>query len=155
MKWNVKDVEMFEQARKYVDTALVPLVPITFDEQMQQMILWNDFMSILSMEVEKMFKGRILLTPIFYYVKGDNRKADSLQIWVKELKRTQFKHVFFLSSDESWERDVRILSGLFLFIPYRSIEHQDKEQVHQLMKQQSQLLIDHFTKIWKGEVDQN
>ena len=152
MKWNVKDVEMYSNAREYVDTVLVPLVPIAFDDHMQQMTLFGDFITILSMEMEKMFKGRIFLTPTFYYVKDDHQKVASLLVWEKELKRAEFKHIFFLSSDASWEENAKNLMGSFLFIPNHAIEHLDREQVHQMIKQQSQILIDNFANKWKNGI---
>ena len=43
MKWNVKDVELYEQAKEYVDTVLIPLIPITFDDQMKQLTSFGKF----------------------------------------------------------------------------------------------------------------
>lgn len=150
MKWNVKDVEMYQQARAYVDTVLVPLVPIAFDNQMQQMASSSECITMLSMEIEKMFKGRIFLNPIIYYVNDDHQKIATLKIWEKEWKRAQFKHIFFLSSDDSWQIEAKDDLDSFLFIPYITFEHLDKEQVLQVIKEQSQLLIDKFTNKWKN-----
>ena len=43
MKWNVKDVEMYVQAKEYVDTVVVPLIPITFNDQMKQLTSSSEF----------------------------------------------------------------------------------------------------------------
>ena len=152
MKWNVKDVELYEQAKEYVDTVLIPLIPITFDDQMKQLTSSGNFLSILSMEIEKKFKGRIFLTPTFYYFNGDKKKVDSLQNWIIELKHAKFKHIYFISTDESWEREEKNVTGSFLLIPSISIEHLEMEQAHQVIKQQSQIIIDNLSNKWKNEI---
>lgn len=150
MKWNVKDVEMYNQAKEYVDTVLVPLVPITFDDQMKQLSSTSDFISILSLEIEKKFKGRIFLTPTFYYVNGDKKKADILKNWIMELKKAKFKHIYFLSADSSWEREAMNMPDSFLFISHVSMESVEMEQVHEMIRQQSIEIIDKFTNKWKN-----
>lgn len=151
MKWNVQDVELYHQVKEYVDTVLVPLVPISFDDQMKQLATKSFFLSNLSMEIEKKFKGRIFLTPTFYYVNGDQKKADSLQNWVIELKQTNFNHIYFLSFDKSWEKEEENLTGSFLLIPPVSMDNLEMEQIHEMLKQQSCQLIDIFTNKWKNK----
>ena len=129
---------------------VVPLIPITFDDQMKQLTSSSDFISILSMEIEKKFKGRIFLTPTFYYVNGDKKKVDSLQNWIMELKQAKFKYIYFLSSDHSWEKEEKNLTGSFLLIPVFSVEHLEMEQAHEVIKQQSQIIIDIFIDKWKN-----
>lgn len=152
MKWNVKDAETFIEAKEYVDTALVPLIPITFHEQMKQLTSASDFIGILSMEIEKKFKGRILLTPTFYYVNGNEQKVDELQNWVMELRHEKFKHIYFLTSDINWKKDEKELHGSLLWIPSISLEILDIEQARVLINQQIQQIIDIFTSDWEKKI---
>ena len=151
MKWTVKDVDMYQQAKEYIDTVCVPLVPITFGDQMKRLTSSSEWISILSMEIEKKFKGRIFLTPAFYYFDGDKKKIDSLQNWVMELKQAKFKYIYFLSSDYSWEKEEKNLTGSVLCIPEFSVEQLEVEQAHEVIKQQSQIIIDIFIDKWKNE----
>ncbi len=150
MKWTVKDVDMYQQAKEYIDTVFVPLVPITFGDQMKRLTASSDLITILSMEIEKKFKGRIFLTPVFYYVNGDKKKSVSLQIWLEELKQAEFKYIYFLSPDRSWESEEQNLIGSFLFIPDFSEEQLEVEQAQEVIKQQSQIIIDIFVDKWKN-----
>ena len=152
MKWNAKDAETFIEAKEYVDTALVPLIPITFREQMKQLTSSSDFIGILSMEIEKKFKGRILLTPTFYYVNGNEQKVDELQNWVMELHHEKFKHIYFLTSDINWKKDEKELHGSLLWIPSISLEILDIEQVRVLINQQIKQIIDIFTSDWEKKI---
>ena len=52
MKWIAKDIEMFDGAREYVDTALVPLVGISFSEGIKQSASTSEYITILSNEIE-------------------------------------------------------------------------------------------------------
>jgi hypothetical protein len=150
MKWNVKDVEMFIEAKEYVDTVLVPLIPITFNDQMKQLTSASDFMAILSMEIEKNCKGRILLAPTFYYVNGDEKKVEGIQNWIMELHQAKFKHIYFLTSDMNWKKDENNLSGLLLWIPTISLERLEIEQAREVMKQQVKQIVDIFTINWEN-----
>ena len=80
MKWTVKDLDMYIQSKEYVDTVLIPLVPITFGGQMKRTGSMNELITILSLEIEKQMKGRILLLPTFHYLSDemDNRAIKSL-----------------------------------------------------------------------------
>ena len=151
MKWTAKDVDMYQRAKEYIDTVCVPLVPITFGDQMKRLTSSSDFITILGMEIEKKFKGRIFLTPAFYYVSGDKKKSDSLQVWLEELKHAGFKYIYFLATDHSWEIEEKNLTGSFLYISDFSKEQLEMDQAQELIKQQSQIMIDIFIDKWKNE----
>lgn len=63
MNWNGRDTESFQQQKEYVDTALVPLIPISFESDMKETASQYEFMQLLTTLLEKQFKGRILLIP--------------------------------------------------------------------------------------------
>jgi hypothetical protein len=150
MKWNVKDAAMYIEAKEYIDTALVPLIPITFNDQMKKLSSASDFISILSIEIEKNFKGRILLTPTFCYLSSDANKLATLQNWEKELRDAQFTHVFFLTSDIDWKKDENVFLASLLWIPAISLEFLEITQAREVIKQQSEQIVDIFIKKWKN-----
>ena len=68
MKWIVKDVEQFEQAREYVDTGVIPLLSISAAKEMKMVVEQGEFIELLSTELEREYKGRVLLLPAFTYL---------------------------------------------------------------------------------------
>lgn len=68
LKWIVKDVEQFEQAREYVDTGVIPLLSISAAKEMKTVVEQGEFIELLSMELEREYKGRVLLLPAFTYL---------------------------------------------------------------------------------------
>ena len=67
MKWIPQDTEMFLGAREYVDTVIMPLIGITFQDYVKQSASINEFITIISRQVEQQFKGRVLLLPPLTY----------------------------------------------------------------------------------------
>ena len=63
-----KDVEQFEQAREYVDTGIIPLLSISAAKGMKMVVEQGEFIEALSMELEREYKGRVLLLPAFTYL---------------------------------------------------------------------------------------
>ena len=78
MKWIVKDVEQFEQAREYVDTGVIPLLSISTAKKMK-MVVEQEFIELLSMELEREYKGRVLLLPAFTYLVESQKRKGRLQ----------------------------------------------------------------------------
>ncbi len=66
MKWIVKDVEQFEQAREYVDTGVIPLLSISAAKEMKMVVEQGEFIELLSTELEREYKGRVLFTACVY-----------------------------------------------------------------------------------------
>ena len=56
LKWIVKDVEQFEQAREYVDTGVIPLLSISAKKEMKMVVEQGEFIELLSTELEESIK---------------------------------------------------------------------------------------------------
>lgn len=74
LKWIVKDVEQFEQAREYVDTGVIPLLSISAAKEMKTVVEQGEFIELLSMELEREYKGRVLLLPAFTLFSRKSKK---------------------------------------------------------------------------------
>lgn len=123
MKWIVKDVEQFEQAREYVDTGIIPLLSISAAKEMKMVVEQGEFIEALSMELEREYKGRVLLLPAFtYLVESQKNEKDRLQEWTDHLKRQGFKHIAYVTSDFSWKEDMRDVQGDLFWLPSLSLE---------------------------------
>ena len=151
MKWTAKDLDMYIQSKEYVDTVLIPLVPLSFGGQMKQTGSMNEFLTILSLEIEKQMKGRILLLPTFHYLSDEMDKVERLNRWAKEVKEKDFKHIFFLTSDFEWKKEEGELENNLVWIPAIPLESLETEQAREMINQQVLQILDVFTYNWKNE----
>ncbi|MED4691645.1 YpiF family protein [Peribacillus frigoritolerans] len=151
MKWTAKDLDMYMQSKEYVDTVLIPLVPLSFKGQMKQTGSMNEFLTILSLEIEKQMKGRILLLPTFHYLSDEMDKVGRLKRWANEVKENNFEHVFFLTSDFEWKKEERELENNLVWIPAIPLEGLEIEQAREMINQQVLQILDIFSYNWKNE----
>ncbi|WP_454861465.1 YpiF family protein [Peribacillus frigoritolerans] len=151
MKWTAKDLDMYMQSKEYVDTVLIPLVPLSFKGQMKQTGSMNEFLTILSLEIEKQMKGRILLLPTFHYLSDEMDKVERLKRWANEVKENNFEHVFFLTSDFEWKKEERELENNLVWIPAIPLEGLEIEQAREMINQQVIQILDVFSYNWKNE----
>ncbi|MGE7759463.1 YpiF family protein [Peribacillus sp. NPDC097895] len=151
MKWTAKDLDMYNQSKEYVDTVLIPLVPISFGGQMKQTGSMNEFLTILSLEIEKQMKGRILLMPTFHYLPDEMDKIERLKRWANEVKENDFKHIFFLTSDFEWKKEEQELENHLVWIPAIPLDSLENDQAREMINQQVLQILDIFTYNWKNE----
>ncbi|MGE7905684.1 YpiF family protein [Peribacillus sp. NPDC094092] len=151
MKWTAKDLDMYMQSKEYVDTVLIPLVPLSFKGQMKQSGSMNEFLTILSLEIEKQMKGRILLLPTFHYISDEMGKVDRLKRWANEVRENDFEHVFFLTSDFEWKKEERELENNLVWIPAIPLDGLEIEQAREMINQQVLQILDIFSYNWKNE----
>ncbi|MFE4707445.1 YpiF family protein [Peribacillus simplex] len=151
MKWTAKDLDMYMQSKEYVDTVLIPLVPLSFKGQMKQSGSMNEFLTILSLEIEKQMKGRILLLPTFHYISDEMDKVERLKRWANEVKENDFEHVFFLTSDFEWKKEERELENNLVWIPAIPLDGLENEQAREMINQQVLQILDIFSYNWKNE----
>ena len=67
LKWIVKDVEQFEQAREYVDTGVIPLLSISAAKEMKMVVEQGEFIELLSTELEREYKGRAFTACVYVF----------------------------------------------------------------------------------------
>lgn len=151
MKWVAADVEMYQKAADYVDTAVIPLMPVSFGEDMKQNASMAEFVGILTGQIEKQFKGRIFLLPGFVYIKGNEGSLKALQEWENTLLDKQFKHVFYVTSDSSWRHHEKELSGDLLWLPSLPLENMQEQQKVSIVDDQVKQLLSLFTEKWQDE----
>ncbi|KFN03669.1 DUF2487 family protein [Bacillus clarus] len=139
MKWAVKDVEQFEQAREYVDTGIIPLLSISAAKEMKTVVEQGEFIEELSMELEREYKGRVLLLPAFTYLAESQKKEKiRLQEWTNHLQDQGLKHIAYVTSDFSWKEDALELEGDLFWLPALSLgqfsEQAKREVIHAHIK---------------------
>ncbi|KHF30704.1 hypothetical protein LR68_00655 [Anoxybacillus sp. BCO1] len=96
MKWTAKDVDAYHQAKEYVDTALVPCIPIG-STNMKAFAEMSEHTLFITNEVERQFKGRVMLFPPLTYFVQEQIQA-RVHEWTNVLKQAGFQHVCFVTS---------------------------------------------------------
>ncbi|WP_144476819.1 YpiF family protein [Cytobacillus oceanisediminis] len=148
MKWVAADVEMYQKAAEYVDTAIVPLLPVSFGEDMKQNASMAEFTGILTSQLEKQFRGRIFLLPDFVYIKEDEGSLDALKNWENSLLDKQFNHIFYVTSDSRWRQREKDLKGNVLWMPSLSMDQMEDQQKVAIVDDQVKQLLSLFTEKW-------
>ncbi|MBO0994763.1 YpiF family protein [Bacillus sp. SD088] len=148
MKWNVKDVELFIREKEYVDTALIPLLPVDFGANMKRAAEQGEFIQLLSMHLERQFKGRLVLLPSVTYLQEPEAEGEILSSWRVQAKEGGFSHVFFLTADKRWNSLGEEELGSFFYVPSIPLEHMEEKYKHAAMDDQLKSLIPKMIKNW-------
>jgi hypothetical protein len=152
MKWMTTDIDLFIQSKEYVDTAIIPLVPISISQQMKNTVLSGEFTSILSNEIERQFKGRIFLIPPFTYLKDHelNKEFARLLDWREMLLENGFKHVIYMTSDADWKQYETELETSLIWLPAVPLEHVEGKFKQQIMTDQVQQIVPLILTAWRN-----
>ncbi|MFC0271617.1 YpiF family protein [Metabacillus herbersteinensis] len=147
MKWTTSDVDLYTQSKEYVDTAVVPLVPIVVDSSLKQVVSKGEFVTLLANELERQLKGRIYLLPSLSYLAKSEALFSELQEWKQELL-TQFKHVLFITSDEKLRELDGDLKGNIIWLPTVPLEHMDDHLKKKLLQDHVEQILNILLQSW-------
>jgi hypothetical protein len=152
MKWMTTDIDLYLQSKEYVDTAIIPLVPISISQQMKNIVLSGEFTTILSNEIERQFKGRIFLIPPFTYLKDRelNQEFARLLDWREMLIENGFKHVIYMTSDADWKQYETQLGTSLIWSPAVPLEHVEGKVKQQIMTDQVQQIVPLILTAWRN-----
>ncbi|WP_026694834.1 YpiF family protein [Peribacillus kribbensis] len=153
MKWVQKDIEMFQEAREHIDTVLVPMIGIDMGTGMKQSAQMQEFLAILASEIERQFKGRMILLPPFtYWPPSDSLTLQhSALSWKNSILEEGFKHVFFITCDSLWRGNEGELGGSLIWIPSIPLEGLDDHYKRELMSGQVSQIANVFAQKWLVE----
>jgi Protein of unknown function (DUF2487) len=150
MNWNVKDIEVFETEKEYIDTAVIPIVPIDFFREIKTSAAQSEFISLLTFHLERQFKGRMIMTPAFTYLLGSTEeKTGELLEWDRRLKDSGVEYVFFLTSDSNWKKSEQQLNDQLIWVPSIPLEHLDEQYKHSIMEDQVKQLLNVIVQKWQ------
>lgn len=120
MKWNAHDLQQYKQAKEYIDTVLVPLIPFQFsnDNRLEKLALQSESLALFTSEIEKELSGRLLLSPNYNYIKEKlDKEVTRLNMWVEDAQQQPFQHIIFITFDSSWKKYEQQLNGHLLWLP--------------------------------------
>lgn len=143
MKWTTEDIPYFINEREYIDSALIPLLPIDFGNGIRQSAAMSEFITVITAEIERQFKGRLLLVPPFTYL-GSQSITDcmeSLEQWTNKMKKEGTKHVILITADPSWKKVEADIEDLLVWMPLVPLENMEPEYKKQVVSEQIKQLI--------------
>ncbi|MFZ3588671.1 YpiF family protein [Bacillus sp. DJP31] len=145
------DMDLYLQSKEYVDTAIIPLLSISLDQQLKNTVLNGEFIEKVGSEIERQFKGRMFLLPSFTYL---NSKLESefirLMEWKEHLVGQGFKHILFLTSEAEWQQYSEKLGESLIWLQAIPLEHLDSHIKQQIMTDQVQHLVPLILAAWRG-----
>ncbi|MFT4413081.1 YpiF family protein [Fredinandcohnia humi] len=151
MKWITKDMDVYLQAKEYVDTAVIPLIPVSLEGDLKTKVSMGEFITILTNEVERQFKGRVILFPPFTYLGNENmdNSKERLNQWTTELENGGMKHSIFITSDSSWKQIESELQGTLIWLPSLPLEYVEEKYKQTMLQDQMKQLVTLFMNIWQ------
>ncbi|MBZ5751484.1 MULTISPECIES: YpiF family protein [Metabacillus] len=150
MKWVLSDVDVYNQSREYVDTAIVPLIPVSLEADLKGTVSKGEFITYVSVELERQLKGRVFLFPSLSYLKKSKNVIESVIEWKTELQE-EFKHVIFLTSDETlkeYTSDQQNVKDDLIWLPSVPFEHMDESLMKKLLEDQIQQILNILLQSW-------
>jgi hypothetical protein len=150
MRWTPQEIETYLNAREYIDTAVVPLMSISFGDEMKESAALTEFITLLSNHLERQFTGRLVLFPPFTYLKmeGNERALNELKNWETNIEKSEFKHIFYITSESNWKMHEEKFAGSFIWIPALPLENLTDSQKHSMIDSQVKQLLNLFIQKW-------
>ncbi|OZM57282.1 hypothetical protein CIB95_07405 [Lottiidibacillus patelloidae] len=150
MKWQTKDVDEYFHAREYIDTAIIPLLPIQWNDELKSSVAMGEFISLISEGLERQLRGRVYLLPSFSYVKSEDRLniLPNLLSIETELKENGIKHIIYLTCDSDWKRVEEKLATL-IWLPSLPLQHVKQENKLSILEEQVKEVMKLVMDEWK------
>lgn len=151
MRWNEQDAKTFNKAKDYVDTALIPLIPLEGGKQLEDVVKMGEFTNYLTDFLERQYTGRVFLLPPFTYLREESaaEKYERLKNWTAYFEKEGFKHFMFVTADMKWrEIDAKAI-GELIWVPAFSMKDMDSSKKMHSIAQQAEQIIPIMTEKWK------
>lgn len=121
MKWSKVDLDKYVQAKEYIDTLLIPLIPFQLakDNDLAKEAFQRESLEMFLHEIEKELMGRVLLMPSYNYLKGADKEDELKRIHsiIEDASEQPFQHIFYITTDASWKKEEKNLDGELIWWP--------------------------------------
>ncbi|RBW70268.1 YpiF family protein [Bacillus taeanensis] len=153
MKWTSKNIEAYMQSKEYVDTALIPLLPINWKTEIKGTVAMGEYITIIIAELERQLHGRVLEFPPYTYLKNEQfeEHVSRLKNWTEEIKAGGMKHVFYFTADNEWKQHEEQLDAPLIWMPVVPLEHMDERYKLEIVQDQTKQLLQIVTKKWQNQ----
>jgi hypothetical protein len=151
MRWNAKDAELFQKEKAYIDTVIVPLVPVSLGNDIKSAASQGEFIHLLTKLLETQFRGRMLLLPPYTYLAEQEEESKRLNLldWENEVKTCGAAYLFFLTSDHYWKTCEQTFKGTVLWLPSIPLENMEEDYKFSIMEDQVKQLINIIAHKWQ------
>jgi len=148
MKWTTSDLQQVLEHQQYIDTVIVPLCPVSLSKENISLAEQREDLIILTSEIERTYKGRVVIAPEFTYLLGEEAKTNRLLQWNQEFKESGMKHIFFLTCDYDWKQLNSEMEESLIWLPALNINSLDETTQKVIVEKQLSHLNALFSKIW-------
>lgn len=151
MRWNTQSLSSYAEAREYVDTAITPLVPINFQNEIKPAAEQGEYIQLLAEGIEKQFAGRIMLVPPYTYIQTGSldSQSEGLKKWDEHLTEAGFVNRFYLTCDAVW-RALSVDEGAeVIWMPSISLSSMESKQMKSVIQQQIDQVVPLITNYWR------
>ena len=143
MRFDGLDAMKSLSERQYVDTLVVPLVELAFDEDMVRKAEGNEVIQAVALETERQLSGRTMLSPTLSYVDVDAGRATAEAVLTKAVS-SGFSHVLFISSDLRFKGSELPI----MFVPPLALKGMSGEQSHTMVQNFATQVITELSSRW-------
>ncbi|GAB2574618.1 DUF2487 family protein [Gracilibacillus alcaliphilus] len=154
MQWKKKDLQLFFQSKSYIDTLIIPVIPIELASEASAAKLADQKRSIqiISDELERQFMGRLFLSPNYSYIYNQDYQQgiELLNQWTSTLSNEHFNHIFFLTHDVNWKKHESQLNGQLIWLPTTTIDDFQSDYAKQWVGDQVNQVSELISSYWKA-----
>ncbi|MFQ3542991.1 DUF2487 family protein [Halobacillus rhizosphaerae] len=151
MQWTKSDVIQYLPEKSYVDTLLIPLIPFNpaAEEQMVHQAFQRELNQIFMNVIEKEFRGRIFLSPDYYYLHGGiEEELERVNEWVDRFSEQPYQYIFLFTFDPKWKKIERELNGNLIWIPGMKDGNIQSTEIQSFVKEQADQITELIQGYW-------
>lgn len=152
MQWSRESLKQYVDAQEYIDTLLIPLVPLKLKDvqDLEKNAFQRELLNILSNEIERELAGRIMLLPEYVYLANADleQECERLNSWIQAAKNQPFEHILFLTFDVAWKQLEDRLEGHLLWLTSMQTGNLKSKEMHGIVKEQVQQIITLIRTYW-------
>ncbi|MET3696105.1 uncharacterized protein DUF2487 [Bacillus oleivorans] len=152
MQWNAKDLSSFKEVREYIDTAIIPLLPISLKkDDLVQTGSMVELTTHVTRSIQTQFTGRTLLFPPYTYFRQEDfaKKSIRLKEWEQTIEKERFKHIFYFTSDLDWKQYETGQSNECFILPMVPLESMEEQFKRSMVDDQVKHFIPLIVQKWQ------
>lgn len=150
MKWNTKDIKVYQQQKQYVDTVLIPVLPLAVQKDLIRSVTQSEYIVAITDELERIYQGRLVVSLPFTYQSTHtyDQLVTQLNGWIDEWKKDGIKHIILLTSDSEWRAYDTDVNGVLIWLAAVSLSTMPTKERLDICSQIAQDLSSIFVKEW-------
>lgn len=146
MNWRVQDYLQWQSAKAYIDTIVIPLIPMDWEDI--EGVNDGEFLDKLCITLEQAYHGRIIISlPFTYFRESIESRQNRLDQIIEGHKQSGIEHIIPITCDSTWKEIEREI----LFIRPISMRGMTEEFVKEYIKIQLQFVEESIYAKWLAE----